>query len=134
MDLSGLQPGLKAEESIAVTEEHTAPHVGSGEVRVLATPVLINMFEAASLAAVEDLLPDGYQTVGIRLDVRHFAATPVGMGVHAKAELVEVDGRTLRFRLMAADDREPIGDGMHERIVIKLGRFDQRMADKRAGK
>lgn len=134
MDLSGLQPGLKAEESIAVAEEHTAPHVGSGEVRVLATPVLINMFEAASLAAVEDLLPDGYQTVGIRLDVRHFAATPVGMGVHAKAELVEVDGRTLRFRLMAADDREPIGDGMHERIVIKLGRFDQRMADKRAGK
>ncbi len=134
MDLSHIQPGLKAEEEIVVGEEHTAPHVGSGEVPVLATPVLINMFEAASLAAVEDLLPEGYQTVGTRLDVRHFAATPVGMGVHAESELISVDGRTLRFRLEARDDREPIGDGTHERIIIKLGRFDQRMADKLAGR
>lgn len=134
MDLTGIEPGLKAEENLTVANEHTAPHVGSGEVRVLATPVLINMFEAAALAAVEDLLPDGYQTVGTRLDVRHFAATPVGMGVHANVELVTVEGRTLHFRLRARDDREAIGDGWHERIIIKLGRFDERMADKLAGK
>jgi len=96
--------------------------------------VMINMFEAAALAAVEPYLPAGYQTVGTRLDVRHFAATPVGMRVWAEAELVEVEGRTLRFRLAARDEREPIGDGMHERVIIKLGRFDQRMADKLAGK
>ena len=132
MDLAGLKPGLRAENNIVVANEHTAPHVGSGAVRVLATPVMINMFEAASLAAVEKHLPEGFQTVGIRLDVRHFAATPVGMGVHAEAELVEVDGRTLRFRVAARDDREPIGDGIHERIVIKLGRFDERMAEKLA--
>ncbi len=134
MDLSHIDLGLKAQEKIVVANEHTAPHVGSGEVRVLATPVLINLFEAASLAAVEDLLPDGYQTVGTRLDVRHYAATPVGMGVEAQAQLVVVEGRTLHFRLNASDDREAIGDGWHERIIIKLGRFDQRMADKLAGK
>ena len=134
MDLSGLKPGLKAGNVIIVGNEHTAPHVGSGLVRVLATPVMINMFEAPALAAVEPYLPAGYQTVGTRLDVRHFAATPVGMRVWAEAELVEVEGRTLRFRLAARDEREPIGDGMHERVIIKLGRFDQRMADKLAGK
>lgn len=134
MDLSHLELGLKAEEDIVVGDEHTAPHVGSGEVRVLATPVLINMFEAASLGAVEELLPEGYQTVGTRLDVRHFAATPIGMGIHAQAQLVVVEGRTLHFRLNARDDQESIGDGWHERIIIKLGRFDERMADKLAGK
>lgn len=134
MDLPGLKPGLKAGNVIIVGNEHTAPHVGSGLVRVLATPVMINMFEAAALAAVEAHLPVGYQSVGTHLDVRHFAATPVSMRVWAEAELIEVDGRVLRFRLSARDEREPIGDGTHERIIIKLGRFDERMADKLAGK
>ncbi len=133
MDFPGIELGLKAEEEQVVGNEHTAPHVGSGEVPVLATPVLINMFEAAALGAVEDLLPEGYQTVGTRLDVRHYAATPVGMNVHAYAQLVAVEGRTLHFRLNATDEREAIGEGWHERIIIKLGRFDQRMADKLAG-
>lgn len=133
MDFPGIELGLKAEEDLVVANEHTAPHVGSGEVPVLATPVLINMFEAAALGAVEDLLPEGYQTVGTRLDVRHYAATPVGMKVHAQAQLVAVEGRMLHFRLNARDEREPIGEGWHERIIIKLGRFDQRMADKLAG-
>ncbi len=134
MDFPGIELGLKAEEELVVANEHTAPHVGSGAVPVLATPVLINMFEAAALAAVEDLLPEGYQTVGTRLDVRHYAATPVGMKVHAQAQLVAVEGRMLHFRLNARDEHEPIGEGWHERIIIKLGRFDQRMADKLAGK
>lgn len=130
MDMSAVQPGLKGQCTIVVGPEHTAPHVGSGVVPVLATPVMINMFEAAALAAVEDVLPEGYQSVGITLDVRHFAATPVGMEVFAAAELVSVEGRTLRFRVEARDAHEPIGDGFHERVLIKLGRFDQRMADK----
>jgi predicted thioesterase len=133
MDFPGIELGLKAEEELIVANEHTAPHVGSGAVPVLATPVLINMFEAAALAAVEELLPEGYPTVGTRLDVRHYAATPVGMRVHAHAQLVAVEGRMLHFRLNARDEREPIGEGWHERIIIKLGRFDQRMADKLAG-
>lgn len=132
MDLSRLKPGLKGECKIVVGREHTAPHVGSGVVPVLATPVMINMFEASALAAVEGNLPEGYQSVGITLDVRHFAATPVGMDVYAEAELVSVENRTLRFKVSARDEHEPIGDGFHERVIIKLGRFDQRMADKLA--
>ena len=132
MDLSSLQAGLKGQCAIVVGPEHTAPHVGSGVVPVLATPVMINMFEASALAAVEEHLPEGYQSVGITLDIRHFAATPVGMEVFAEAELISVEGRTLRFRVAARDAHEPIGDGFHERVMIKLGRFDQRMADKLA--
>src|ERR1700716_3112115 len=74
-----LQPGLTGTVTIVVGEEHTAPHVGSGRVHVLATPVMVNLMEAAALQAVEGLLPAGHQTVGIHLDVTHVAATPVGM-------------------------------------------------------
>ncbi|MGH8696066.1 MAG: thioesterase family protein, partial [Burkholderiales bacterium] len=94
-----LTPGLKGTAEIVVAAEHTAPHVGSGRVPVLATPVVINLLEAAALAAVEHLLPAGRQSLGTELDVRHFAATPVGMRVWAEAELVAVEGRTLKFRV-----------------------------------
>lgn len=130
MDLSALQPGLKGTVEIVVGEQHTAPHVGSGRVRVLATPIMINLMEAAALQAVEGLLPAGHQTVGIHLDVTHVAATPVGMRVRAFAELTRVDKRTLYFRVHAEDARERIGEGAHERIVINLERFDARMQDK----
>ena len=80
-----LQPGLKGSAEIVVGEQHTAPHVGSGRVRVLATPVMVNLMEAAALHAVEGLLPAGHQTVGIHLDITHVAATPVGMRVRAHA-------------------------------------------------
>lgn len=130
MDLSALQPGLKGTVEIIVGEQHTAPHVGSGRVRVLATPIMINLMEAAALQAVEGLLPAGHQTVGIHLDVTHVAATPVGMRVRAFAELTRVDKRTLYFRVHAEDARERIGEGAHERIVINLERFDARMQDK----
>jgi predicted thioesterase len=130
MDLSALKPGLKGSAEITVGEEHTAPHVGSGRVRVLATPVMINLMEAAALQAVEGLLPAGHQTVGIHLDVTHVAATPVGMRVRAHAELTKVDKRTLWFRVHADDEKETIGEGVHERIVINLERFDQRMHEK----
>ena len=130
MDLTQIQPGLKGSVEIVVGEEHTAPHVGSGRVRVLATPIMINLMEAAALQAVEGLLPAGHQTVGIHLDVTHVAATPVGMRVRAHAELMRVDKRTLFFDVYAEDEKERIGDGVHERIVINLAKFDGRMQDK----
>ena len=129
-DSSKLQPGLKGSAELIVGEEHTAPFVGSGRVRVLATPVMINLMEAAALDAVERLLPAGHQSLGIHLDVRHFAATPVGMRVYATAELIGIDGRTLSFRVEARDEREPIGDGRHERVVVNVARFDQRVQRK----
>lgn len=130
MDLTQIQPGLKGSVEIVVGEEHTAPHVGSGRVRVLATPIMINLMEAAALQAVEGLLPAGHQTVGIHLDVTHVAATPVGMRVRAHAELIRVDKRTLFFDVSAEDEKERIGGGLHERIVINLAKFDGRMQDK----
>ncbi len=130
MDNLQLKPGLKGAVDIVVGEQHTAPHVGSGRVRVLATPVMINLMEAAALQAVEGLLPAGHQTVGIHLDVTHVAATPVGMRVRAHAELTQVEKRTLTFRVYAEDDKERIGEGVHERIIINLERFDMRMQDK----
>ncbi|MBV8751432.1 MAG: thioesterase family protein [Hyphomicrobiales bacterium] len=130
VDLSPLRPGMKGSAEIVVGEEHTAPFVGSGRVRVLATPVMINLMEAAALDAVEKLLPEGHQSLGIHLDVRHYAATPVGMRVRVTAELVNVDGRTLDFRVEARDEKEAIGDGLHQRVVVNVARFDQRVQRK----
>jgi predicted thioesterase len=124
---------LRGRVELVVEDEHTAPHVGSGRVRVLATPVVINLLEAAALAAVEHLLPEGHQSLGTELAVRHFAATPVGMRVHAEAELVGVEGRTLRFRVAARDEQEAISEGTHDRVVVIVARFDQRMERKARG-
>jgi fluoroacetyl-CoA thioesterase len=132
VDLSGLKIGLRGSADLLVRVEHTAPSIGSGRVPVLATPVMINLIEAAALAAVEHLLPAGHQSLGIHLDIRHFAATPVGMRVFATAELIAVDGRTLSFRVEARDQKEPIGGGSHQRVVVNVARFDARVQRKLA--
>jgi len=126
----GLKVGLTGSADLVVAEAHTAPHVGSGKVHVLATPVMVNLMEAAALAAAERFLAPGHQSLGTRLDVRHIAATPVGMRVEARAELIAIEGRNLRFRVEARDERELIGDGTHWRVIVNVVRFDQRVQDK----
>jgi predicted thioesterase len=128
-----LKPGVTGRAELVVGEEHTAPRVGSGRVRVLATPVMINLIEAAALAAIEHLLPAGHQSLGTLLNVRHIAATPVGMRVVASAEVTAVEGRTIRFRVEARDEIEPIGDGTHERVIVNVAKFDERVRRKLAG-
>ena len=113
-----------------VGEEHTAPRIGSGKVHVLATPVMINLIEAAALDAIERLLPPGCQSLGTHLDVRHIAATPVGMRVTASAEVTRVEGRLVTFRVEARDERELIGDGTHQRVVVNVAKFDERVRRK----
>jgi predicted thioesterase len=130
MDLSRIRPALQGEAELVVAEEHTAPRIGSGRVHVLATPVMINLIEAAALAAVEHLLPSGYQSLGTHLDVRHIAATPVGMRVFASAVVESVAGRTISFKVEARDERELIGDGVHERVVVNVAKFDARVQSK----
>jgi predicted thioesterase len=130
LDTTALRPGLKGTTEILVGTRDTAPHVGSGKIKVLATPVMVMMMEEAALNAVEGLLPEGHQTVGTRLDITHTAATPVGMRVTATAELTKVDGRKLIFRVSAVDEKERIGEGMHERIIVNVARFDKRAQDK----
>jgi fluoroacetyl-CoA thioesterase len=130
LDLAVLTEGLTGTAAIVVGEEHTAPSIGSGRVRVLATPVMINLMEAAALDAIERLLPPGHQTLGTHLDVGHYAATPVGMGLRASAVVTRVDGRTVEFRVEAFDDKERVGDGTHTRVVVNVERFDQRVQRK----
>jgi len=132
--LDRIVPGLTGTAEIVVTPEHTAPFVGSGRIAVLATPVMINLIEAAALAAVEHLLPAGHQSLGIQLDVSHTAATPVGLRVTAAAEVTKVDGRIVTFRVAARDEFEPIGGGTHRRVVVSVARFDERVQRKLARK
>ena len=133
LDLTALQEGLTGAAAIMVGEEHTAPRVGSGRVHVLATPVMINLMEAAALDAVERLLPPGHQSLGTHLNVGHYAATPVGMGLRASAVVTRVEGRTVEFRVEAFDDKERVGDGTHTRVVVNVERFDLRVQRKLSG-
>lgn len=130
--LHELKPGLQASVEIVVGTRDTAAHVGSGKIGVLATPILVTLLETAALQAVERFMPPGQQTVGTRLDISHTAATPVGMRVSAHAELIKVESRKLTFKLHAADEVETIGCGVHERLIISVDRFDQRMQKKLA--
>jgi predicted thioesterase len=130
MDFPALTPGLAGRAELTVGEEHTAPRVGSGKVHVLATPVMINLFEAAALDAVDQHLPAGYQSLGTVLNVRHIAATPVGMKVIAEARIIRVENRTVFLEVAAKDERELIGDGLHERVVVNVEKFSQRVEKK----
>jgi len=121
--MAELKPGLIGEASLVVEEKHTARHLGSGGVNVLATPIMITLMEEAGRNAVEALLEPGYLTVGASLDVKHLAPTPMGMKVTARAELLAVDGRTLTFRVEAHDEREKVGEGTHVRAIINLEKF-----------
>jgi fluoroacetyl-CoA thioesterase len=124
-------PGLVGQTELLVGEENTARHLGSGNVAVLATPEMVRLMEKAAVAAVDHLLPDGYCTVGVEVNVRHLAATPVGMRVGVQAELVAVEGRKLTFRVEADDEVERIGEGEHRRVIIDLERFKERVEAKR---
>ena len=128
--MENLRAGLAGHVELTVGEEHTAPSIGSGKVRVLATPVMINLIEAAALKAIEHLLPPGYQSLGTHLDVHHVAATPVGMKAKATAEVTAVEGRTVKFKVEAKDEKDVIGYGTHERVVVNVSKFDERVRKK----
>lgn len=128
--MSTVKPGLVGHAALLVEEQHTAPRIGSGLVHVLATPVMINLMESAALDAAEHLLPAGHQSLGTKIDVSHVAATPVGQRVTATAEVVEVAGNRIVFRVEAHDETELIGEGTHHRIVVDVGRFDKRVRKK----
>jgi fluoroacetyl-CoA thioesterase len=128
--MEGIVPGLVGQSEVLVHEENTAQHLGSGNVDVLATPEMVRLMEKAAVAAVDHLLPDGYCSVGVEVNVRHLAATPVGMRVRAQAELTAVEGRKLAFRVEAFDEVEKIGEGEHRRVIIDVGRFQERVEAK----
>jgi fluoroacetyl-CoA thioesterase len=128
--MSAPKPGMVHEEELVVAEQHTATHLGSGGVKVLATPVMVALMEVAARNMVDPHLEPGHMTVGTGLDIKHLAATPLGMRVRARAELVRVQGHRLEFKVEAFDEREKVGEGTHTRAIVNLKRFWDKLQTK----
>ena len=129
--MNELITGINAEISVTVTEADTAAKWGSGLVPVFSTPALVGIMEAAAVKALEGHLSKHQTTVGGHIDVRHLAATPVGMQVRARAELTSIDGKKLTFQIEAWDEAEKIGEALHERFLIDKEKFVARALAKR---
>ncbi|MGC9356908.1 MAG: thioesterase family protein [Anaerolineae bacterium] len=125
-----LEAGLTGEITHVVTDADTAATYASGLVPTLSTPHLVALMENAARETVQPHVGEGESTVGTRIDMRHLAPTPVGMEVRVRAELIEVNGRRLRFQIEAWDEVEKIGEADHERFVIDWQRFMERVAEK----
>lgn len=118
-----LKEGMNASTEKIVTEDDTAAKFGSGNIKVYATPMMIGLMENSALKAVDEHLGDGYATVGIHVDIKHLAATPVGMKVNAISKLIKIDGKKLIFQVEAYDEEKKIGEGKHTRYIIKIDDF-----------
>ncbi|MDI6696412.1 MAG: thioesterase family protein [Anaerolineales bacterium] len=131
MDYSAMIPvGLRNEAIFVVEEQYTAAHIGSGSLRVLATPSMIGMMERVSHALIAQQLPEGYSSVGTLVNVQHLAPTPMNARVRVLSQVVEVDGRKVTLHVEAWDDQEKVGEGQHQRVIIEVQRFLQRVTEK----
>jgi len=129
--MSNIPIGAKGESKLLVTSEHTITFLGQEGPRVLSTPHMIGHMELTSRNAVLPLLEAGFDTVGTHVDVYHLAATPIGVVVTFKTEVVAGDGRRIQFRIEAWDEKEKIGEGTHERAIINVAKFATRLAEKK---
>jgi predicted thioesterase len=125
-----IHPGMTHEETFVVEEKYLAPHVGSGSLRVLATPWLIGFMEATAHRLLTCCLPEGQSSVGVHVDMRHLAPTPLGDTVRVRAEVLSTEGNLVDFRVQAWDSKEAIGECQHQRAVIDVARFLRRVAAK----
>ena len=134
MDLSEtFHRGITREETFPVEDDKTAIHVGSGASKVLATPWMIAFMERVSHRLLAEKLPAGYSSVGVLVNVRHMAPTPVNSEVRVKTEILGIDGLHVTFAVQAWDPIEKIGEGQHQRVVIDEARFLERVASKNPG-
>ena len=126
-----LETGIQGRAETVVCEQNTASTMGSGDLPVFATPCMVALMEEASLSSVAPQLEEGQSTVGTRICVSHDSATPLGMKVWAESSLTEIDGRRLVFEVCAFDECGQIGQGSHERFIIKKERFLQKTEGKK---
>ena len=126
-----LTAGLKGTAETVVSQENTAKKMGSGTLDVFATPSMVALMEEAAWKCVADALEPGMGTVGTSMQIKHVAATPLGMRVTAECELTEVDGRRLVFSVQAYDEAGVIGTGTHERFIIAEEKFMAKTESKR---
>lgn len=129
-----IEKGMTREEYFWVEEQHTAYHIGSGDSKVLATPWMISFMERVSNRLLSEGLPEEYISVGTRVDVRHLAATPIGVEIRVCAEVLEVLDRRVTLRIEAWDHEEKLGEGLHERVIVNRDRFLEKATAKRAVK
>lgn len=122
--MQSVSVGLSGSAEWTVTIEMSASAIGSGEVAVFSTPMLVALVEAAAVNALEGHLPDGKTSVGTRMEIAHLAATPVGMAVRSTATLTQVDKHRLVFTAEAWDESEKIGDATHVRYVVDHEKFE----------
>ncbi len=126
-----IEIGIKGRQEEIVTMELTASHIGSGTVRVFATPMMIALMEKTCRICVKPYLDEGQETVGTRVDVAHLSSTPVGMKVWCECELSEIDRRRLVFKVSAYDEKGIIGEGTHERFIIDVAKFQEKTENKK---
>lgn len=127
-----LEAGLHHELQWTVTPDLSAPHLGSGSLRVFATPAMVALIENACSQLVQPYLPESHTTVGVLVHVQHLAATPVGDSVIARVELQAIEGNLLTFQAEVSDSSEVVGRGHHQRAIIEIERFLARVAGKAA--
>jgi fluoroacetyl-CoA thioesterase len=126
--------GLKGERKQRVTPEVSVGFLGTEDALVLGTPYMILLLEFASRDSILPFLDPGYDSVGTEVNVRHLAATPLGMEVSFKSEVVAVEDRRVHFKIEAFDEKEKIGEGTHERFIIQVERFTKRVVEKRVSR
>ncbi|MBN1582190.1 MAG: thioesterase family protein [Anaerolineae bacterium] len=124
--MEDIRPGLAGEKTTTVDNTMLATHLGSGSIAVYGTPAMVALMEGAAVATIDPLLPEGQASVGVALDVKHLAATPIGHCVRARAEVVAVEGRKVTLDVEAYDERELIGKGSRTRYIIDVARFVER--------
>lgn len=127
-----LKMGQKGSAQVRVCQENTAAAMGSGALDVFATPALVALAEQACWTSVQPGLEPGQGTVGTGLELQHTAPTPVGMTVYCESELMEVQGRSLSFRVRLWDDNGPVGQGTHQRVLVDNRRFQDKADAKKA--
>lgn len=125
-----LEKGITGTLESVVTEDKTAKVMGSGELAVYATPAMIALMEETAYKSVAPELDEGMGSVGTWMNVKHISASPVGMKITCKSELLEVDGRKLTFKVEAYDEKGMIGEGTHERFVIVNEKFQSKTDSK----
>ena len=130
METINLKVGLTASIETKVFNKNSAEEMGSGDLNVYATPAMICLKERCAMSAVSLHLPKGYTTVGTAVNIKHMAATPIGMKVKAVAELIAIEGRKLTFKVEAFDAKEKIGEGQHERYIVESVKFREKVYGK----
>lgn len=118
-----LNIGIKGKHSVIVDKTNTAATLGSGSLEVFSTPAMVALLENTCKVSVNTYLEHGFDTVGISVNIKHIAATPIGQNVTCESELIEIDRKRLVFKVTIFDEKQEVGNGIHERFIVNSEQF-----------